>query len=260
MHNQLETEVFEAQSELNTLSAIAESFFPPIASLETPRQRRSIDEEEPHNRTRRPIGAVAALAAGTGFILGEPIKDAACNALSIFNLCDSDEKLERELDQVTKQPKTQQQAFQTVQEQNNEKLALLRDEIRLTQKSVKLIKEDTHAHISYMLERIYTLEDVINSKMPTATFISLHNFIYHKLAHCTLTSKHFVQHFIRIEAISFQFSHLLPRDISHHNSSFQHSSAQSCKNSLLKNPEKVANRSPLYNRDSKPSIKICKSY
>ena len=85
-YNHLNTEIHEAQSELNTLSAIAESFFPPIASLGTSRQRRSTADEENHNRTRRLIGAVAALAAGTGFILGEPNKDVACNALSIFSL------------------------------------------------------------------------------------------------------------------------------------------------------------------------------
>ena len=67
--------------------------------------------------------------------------------------------MKRELDQVTKQQKTQQKLFQTVQDQNNEKLALLRDQIRSTQESVEKIKEDTYAHISYMLERIYTLED-----------------------------------------------------------------------------------------------------
>ena len=55
MQNHLETEVNEAQSELNTLSAITESFFPPVASFGTPRQRRSIDEAEPHNSTRRLI-------------------------------------------------------------------------------------------------------------------------------------------------------------------------------------------------------------
>ena len=159
MHNHLKTEINEAQSELNTPSAIAESFFPPVESLGTPRQSRSIDEEEPHNRTRRLIGAVATLAAGTGFILGEPIKDAVCNALSFFNLCDSTEDLERELDQVTKQQKTQQKAFQTVQDQNNEKLALVRDEILLTQESVERTKQDTYTHTSYMLERIYTLEE-----------------------------------------------------------------------------------------------------
>ena len=147
MYNHLKTEVNEAQSELNILSAIAESFFPPTASLGTSRQRRSNAEEEPHNRTRWLIGAVAALASGTGFILGERIKDVVCNALSIFNLCDSTE-LERELNQVTKQQKTQQQAFQMLQDKNNEKLALLRDEIRLTQESVERFRDDTYIRIS----------------------------------------------------------------------------------------------------------------
>ena len=159
MYNHLKTEISEAQSELNTLSAIAESFVPPAASLGIPRQRRSIEEDAPHNRTRQLIGAVAALAAGTGFILAETIKNVACNALSIFNLCDSTEELERELDQVTKQQKTQQQAFQMVQDKNNEKLALLRDEIRLTQESAERIKNDFYTRISYMLDRINTLED-----------------------------------------------------------------------------------------------------
>ena len=144
MYNHLKTEINEAQSELNTLSAIAESFFPPESSPRKTRPRRSIEEDEPHNRRRRLIGAVAALAAVTGFILGEPIKDVACNALSIFNLCGFTEELERELDQVTKQQKAQQQAFQMVQDKNNEKFALLRDEIRLTQESLERIKNDTY--------------------------------------------------------------------------------------------------------------------
>ena len=84
---------------LNTLSDFAEPFFPPETSPATTRQRRSIIEDDPHNRRRRLIGAVAALAAGSRSIIGEPIKDAACNALSFFNHCDSTEELERELDQ-----------------------------------------------------------------------------------------------------------------------------------------------------------------
>ena len=132
MYKCLTQEVNEAQLEPNTLSDVAEAFFPPESSSGTTCRRRSMDGKEPHNRRRRLIGAVAAIAAGTGFILGEPIKDAACNALSIFNLCDSTEELKRELDHVTKQQKTQQKAFRTVQDQNNEKLALLRNEIRLT--------------------------------------------------------------------------------------------------------------------------------
>ena len=144
MYKCLKQEVNEAQLELNTLSDVAESFFPPESSPGTTRQRRSMDEDEPHNRAIRLIGAVAALAAGTGFILGEHFKDAACNALSIVNLCDSSEDLERELHRVTKQQKTQQQAFQTVQDQNNEKLALLRDEIHLIQKCYQFKSDYRH--------------------------------------------------------------------------------------------------------------------
>ena len=155
----MKQEVNEAELELNNSSDVAESFFQPESSPGTTRRRRSVDENQPHNRSRRLSGAVAALAAGTEFILWEPIKDAACNALSIFIVCDITEELERELGQVTKQQKTQQQAFQTVKDQNNEKLALLRDEIRLTQESVEKVKEDTYTHISNMLERIYTLEN-----------------------------------------------------------------------------------------------------
>ena len=73
--------------------------------------------------------------------------------------CESTEELGREFAQVTKQQKTQQQEFQILQDKNNEKLALLRDEIRLTQKSAARIKNNTHLRNSYMLERIYTLED-----------------------------------------------------------------------------------------------------
>ena len=101
MYSYLKQEVKEAQLELNTFSDVAESFFPPESSLGTTRQRRSKDEDEPHNRTRWLMGAVAAFVAGTWFILGEPIEDAPCNALSIFNLCDSTEGLNRELDQMT---------------------------------------------------------------------------------------------------------------------------------------------------------------
>ena len=243
MHNHLKTEINEAQSDLNTLSAIAESFFPPVASLGTPRQRQSIDVEEPHNRTRRLIGAVAALAAGTGFLLGEPIKDAACNALSIFNLCDSTKDLERELDEVTKEQKTQQQAFQTVQDQNNEKLALLRDEIRLTQKSVERIKTDTYTHISYMLERIYTLEDAFRCYQFEGAYRHFlqSSQLCHKLARCIHTLKHFEQHFTRIETTSFQSFHRLLPDTSLHSFCCPINSLPLSNNSLLKNSVKAAN-------------------
>ena len=105
MYKFLKQEVNEAQLELNSLSDVAGSFFPPESLPGTTRRRWSSNEDEPHNRTRHLIGAVSALAIGTGSILGEPIKDAACNALSIFNLRDSIEDLKRELHQLTKKTK-----------------------------------------------------------------------------------------------------------------------------------------------------------
>ena len=244
LHNHLQTEFNEAQSELNTLSTIAESFPPPASSLGTSRQRRSIEEDEPHNRTRRLIGADAALAAGTGFILGEPIKDAACNALSIFNLCDSTEDLERELDQVTKQKKTQQQAFQTVQDQNNEKLALLRDEIRLTQDSVERLKEDTYTHISYMLDCIYTLEDAFRCYQLESAYRHFLQSAQLSLSQIGTLYTHFKafraafyayrNNFFSIVS-SFATGHVTP------NSYFQCNLPQSYKNWLLKNFGKIAN-------------------
>ena len=117
------------------------------------------------------------------------------------------EELERKLDQATKKQRTQQQALQTVQDQNNEKLALLRDEIRLTHESVERSKKILiHTFIKCLNEHtIWKMRsDAINSKVHTATSFNLRNFICHKSEHCTHTLKHFVPHFTLIETISFQ--------------------------------------------------------
>ena len=184
MYQYLKQENNEVQLEVNTLSDVAKYLFPPDSSPGTTRRRRSINEDEPHNRTRRFIGPVPTLATGTGFILGETIKDAACKPFSIFDLCNSTEDLERKLDQVNKQQYTQQKAFQTVQGRNNEKLALFRDALRKTQESVERIMEDTHTHTFLICLYVYTLlkmlSDAIISKAPTATFFSLRNIICYK--------------------------------------------------------------------------------
>ena len=52
MYKYLKQELNEGQPEHNTLSDVAESFLPPESSPRNTRQRRSIDEDEPHNRTR----------------------------------------------------------------------------------------------------------------------------------------------------------------------------------------------------------------
>ena len=49
-------------------------------------------------RSKRFIGARAALAAGAGLILGDPLKEAACTAVSIFSLCDDTSSLSQDVD------------------------------------------------------------------------------------------------------------------------------------------------------------------
>ena len=49
-------------------------------------------------RTIRLIGAVAAIGAGGRLILGDPIKETACLALSVFNLCNEKSQLSREIE------------------------------------------------------------------------------------------------------------------------------------------------------------------
>ena len=81
-------ELAAAQEEEVTLMEVAKSFIPPTPNKEC----------EP-KRQRRANGAIAAIAAGAGMILGEPVKEAACTALSIFNLCRNDDALSKDVDQ-----------------------------------------------------------------------------------------------------------------------------------------------------------------
>ena len=231
MYKYLKQEITAAQFEHNNLSDVAESFLPPESSPGTTRRKRSIEKYERDNRTRRLIGAVVALNAGAVLILEERINDAAYNALSILFLCGSTEDLERELDQVTKQQKTQQQAFQTIRSQNNEKLAQLRDEICLTQESVERIKEDTYSQFLKGL-KVYTLLkmlfDAIKSKVPIAIFCNLCNFTSHKSEHCTHTLKPFNPLFTLVEITFSRSFHLLPRDTLLQKPRSPHNLLQSC--------------------------------
>ena len=92
MYTYLKEEGIEAQLEINILTDIVESVFPPASSLGNLRERRSTDDDDSHNRKQLLTGAVDEMAAGKGFISEKSIKDAACNAISIFNVCDSTEE------------------------------------------------------------------------------------------------------------------------------------------------------------------------
>ena len=73
----LEKEIIDDKIEKRQLVKIATSFVPPNIN----------PKEQNNHRGRRAVGLIAAAAGAAGLVLGNPIKEAACSALSIFTLC-----------------------------------------------------------------------------------------------------------------------------------------------------------------------------
>ena len=95
------------------------------------------DTEFP-NYQRRAIGAIAAIAAGAGIVLGEPMKEAAGSALSIFNLCQNDDALSRDVDLNMSRQKDIVKTIQPVQNKNDKNFYLHRkQDKRCTRKHSK---------------------------------------------------------------------------------------------------------------------------
>ena len=76
--------------EEKSLLDVANSFIPPGA-------RR---DQQPSGQSRRATGAIVAVAASAGLVLGEPFKNAACNALSTFNLSKNNDAPSRDVDNI----------------------------------------------------------------------------------------------------------------------------------------------------------------
>ena len=83
----LDKEIAEAKADRNRLVEIASSFLP----------QQSMLAGNTGSRSRRAIGIIAAAAGAAGLILGDPVKDAACSALSIFSLCSDNTELEADV-------------------------------------------------------------------------------------------------------------------------------------------------------------------
>ena len=73
--------------------------------------------------------------------MGDPVKDAACSALSIFSLCSDKTELEADVENMLKQQTVFQETLERVQTKNDENFFLLGNEIKETQESVaKLLR------------------------------------------------------------------------------------------------------------------------
>ena len=113
----LRTEFTASKQEENTLLQVVNSFIPP-----------SIKQTDQYTRPRRAITALAAIAVGTGKVLGEPHKNAACDALSIFNLCHTNEDLSRDVERILTTQRDIVETLQLVQTRNDKNFFLLGNE------------------------------------------------------------------------------------------------------------------------------------
>ena len=105
-------------------------------------------------RSKSFFGAIAALAAGAGLVLRDPLKEAACTAISIFNLCHDTSSLSQEVDQILKTQEETIATLQRVQSDNDENFFLLGNEVRATQQNVKNLLDAVNDHLHVLHDRI----------------------------------------------------------------------------------------------------------
>ena len=93
------------------------------------------------SRIPRAIELIAAAAGAVGLFLGDPVKDAACSAVSFFSLRSDKTELEADVENLLKQQTVFQKTLERVQTRNDETFYQLRNEIQETQESVAKITE-----------------------------------------------------------------------------------------------------------------------
>ena len=111
---------------------MASSFLPP-----------SIKPDHGTARNKRAVGIIAAAAGAAGLVLGSTVRDAACSALSIFNVCTDSKDLEENVDHVMATQKQCQAVLERVQIKNDANFFILGNEIKETHESVRKITEIT---------------------------------------------------------------------------------------------------------------------
>ena len=122
-------------------------------------------------RSKRFIGAIAALGAGAGLILGDPLNEIACTAVLIFNLCDDTSSLSQDVEQILKTQEETIATLQCVQSANDENVFLLGNEVRATHQIVKNLHDAVNDHLQVLHDRVNGIQrDLIqHKKMPKKT-------------------------------------------------------------------------------------------
>ena len=103
----IQKQINAAHTDQNQLVKVASSFLPP-----------SITRDHGTARSKRAVGIIATAAGAAGLVLGSPVKDAACSALSIFNRSTDAKDMEEKVDHVM----AIQKQFQAVLERGERKI------------------------------------------------------------------------------------------------------------------------------------------
>ena len=117
------------------------------------------------SRSRRAIGLIAAATGAAGLILGDPFKDAAFSALSIFSLCLDNTELEADVQNMLKQQTVFQKTLERVQNRNDENFFLLGNEIKETKESVAQITEAVNDNLQKLDVELREIKEVISHNM-----------------------------------------------------------------------------------------------
>ena len=127
----LEYELTAASEQEKSLSDVDNFILPPGA-------RR---DQQPCGRSRSAIGASVAVAASAGLIMGKPIENAACNALSVFKLWKNNDALSRDVDTIMRKQNAIVKNLERVPTRNDTECFLLGNEMKGTQESVRKLTE-----------------------------------------------------------------------------------------------------------------------
>ena len=162
----LENEIHAAQTDQHNLVTMASSFLPP-----------SIHPHDAPSRGKRAIGLIAAAAGAAGLALGDPVKEAACSALSIFNLCTDTTDLQNDIDGILATQNQFQDVLQRVQTKNDEKFFLLGNEIKDTQDSVVKITKLVGTQLKALEKELMEIKGVI-ANLPVCNQQLIHSMSF----------------------------------------------------------------------------------
>ena len=136
------------------------------------------------SRSPRAIGLIAAAAGAAGLTLGNPVKDAACSALSTFSLCSDNTELKTDVDNLLQQQTVFQKTLERVQNRNDEKLFQLGNEIQETQESVAMITEVVNDNQQKLDVELRAIKGVISHPVDCNAHLAQTMNFYQQLPEC----------------------------------------------------------------------------